>query len=112
MPAETRALWTGSGVGVSNGPLTTVPPGEVVSVFINTTVAATTATFTVQWSVDGQNWATADPTDVFTAITATGAVCKSFVPKGTMMRLALTTATGTTSFVATAVGCLNDAYGP
>lgn len=112
MAAETATLWTGSGVGVSQGPTTQLPPGESVSVFITTTVAATTATFTVQWSVDGTNWATADPTDVFTAITATGTVCKSFTPKGTKVRLAITAATGTTTFVATIAGCVNEVNGP
>lgn len=98
---------TGGGTPLTasgNGPGVAVPPGENVAVTINVFSATGTtpsATFEVQWSVDGINWQSAEAPDTFTAITAGKNVVKTFVPKGRIMRLAYTI-TGTTPNLNTA----------
>lgn len=119
MAAEKATLYSGANITATGaGSAVPVPPGENVSVFLQVgAVTGTTpsATFEVQWSVDGANWASNDGTaDSFAAITATKNVCKTLTSKGSLMRLAWTV-TGTTPvfpLVASAVGVTNDIYGP
>lgn len=87
------ASGNGSGFSVANG--------SSVGVWINVTAAGTTITYALQWSGDGVNYGPADPPDVFTAITTTGAVAKSFARKAPFCRLAWTL-TGSFTFEARA----------
>jgi hypothetical protein len=71
---------------------------DTVSVLANVTAASGTTpslVLSVQWSNDGTTWATADPPDTFTAITAAGVVVKAFPVRAAVIRLAWTI-TGTT----------------
>lgn len=71
---------------------------DTIALLVNVTAASGTTpsmALAVQWSNDGLTWAAADPADVFTAITATGVVVKTFGVKGNQVRLAWTL-TGTT----------------
>lgn len=93
VPSAARA-GAGQGAGVP------VPANvETVAILVNVTAAGTTLALVVQWSNDGNNWATADPTDTFTAITATGIVTKTFAVKANQFRLAWTP-TGSFTFSA------------
>ena len=78
-----------------------VANGSTVGVWINVTAAGTTITFSLQWSADGTNYGPADPADVFTAITTTAVVAKSFTRKAPFCRLAWTL-TGSFTFEARA----------
>jgi len=72
--------------------------GPNVSCSVNVTaVSGTTPNLVVglQWSNDSVTWYDADPADVMTAITATGAKVKQFVAKGNFCRPTWTI-TGTT----------------
>lgn len=98
--AEIRNLYNGAAITASgNGPGVSVPFGHRLGVqLVTSAVSGTTpsCTFEVQWSIDGQNWCSADGTkDTFAATTAVGNVCQQFIPKGTWMRLAWTVS-GTT----------------
>lgn len=85
-----------------NTAMAAVPPGELVAVtlsIVNVTGTTPSATFEVQWSVDGQQWQSAETPDTFTAITAAKNVVKTFAPKGKMLRLAYTLTGSSPSFV-------------
>jgi hypothetical protein len=72
--------------------------GTSLAVFVNVTAVsgvAASMVLSLQWSVDGAVWASADPADAFTAVTATGAVVKTFQIKAPLYRLAWSV-TGTT----------------
>lgn len=72
--------------------------GGILSLLVDTTaVSGTTPSMTVsvQWSNDGASWATADPADTLTAVTATGTVVKSFTTRAAFAR-ASWAITGTT----------------
>lgn len=105
--ADQNALYSGAAItasGVST-PIP-VPLGHNIAVSINATaVSGTTpsATFEVQWSHDGQNWASADGTpDTFTAITGVKSLAKQVTVKGTLMRLSWVISGTTPSFTTTA----------
>ena len=98
-----------SGVVTATGSSTTpiyVPDGSAVSVnIVCSAVGGTTpsATFEIQWSNDGTNWASADGTaDTFAAITANKAVAKNVSVKGELMRLAWTVSGTTPTFTVAA----------
>lgn len=81
-----------------------LPDPNNLSVNVNVTAATGTTpslTIEVQWSQDGTTFASAATPDVFTAITATGAVVKSFQAKGRYARLKYTITGTTPSFTAT-----------
>lgn len=85
-----------------------VGTGDDLAVMIDcTAVSGTTPNMTVsvQWSHNNVDWHTADPADVFTALTAAGKVVKSFVVKGLYARLnyAITGTTPSFTFSATSV---------
>jgi hypothetical protein len=74
---------------------------DTVNVLINVTAVSGTSpsmTVNVEWSHDGLTWFKGDPADAFTAITATGAVCKQFATKGLYARLNCTISGTTPSF--------------
>lgn len=80
------------------------PDPNNLSVNVNVTAASgTTPSLTIEvvWSQDGTNFASAATPDVFTAITAAGAVVKSFPVKGRYARLKYTITGTTPSFTAT-----------
>ena len=84
---------SGAATGIAAPLGTYVNVGLVVSGVSGTTPSAT---FEIQWSFDGANWASADGTaDTFAAVTANKNVCKNFLVKAPMMRLSWTV-TGTT----------------
>ena len=105
--ADQNSLYSGAALTASgtSTPIA-VPLGSQVAVTINATaVTGTTpsATFEVQWSHDGVNWASADGTaDAFAAITAAKNGAKNFTVKGTLMRLSWTISGTTPSFTTTA----------
>lgn len=74
----------------------------VISLLVNVTAASgTTPTLdiTVQWSPDGgATWASADPVDSFTQITAAGNVAKRFAVKANVYRIVYTIGGTTPSF--------------
>lgn len=76
-----------------------------VSVMLNVTAvsgAQASATFRLQWSLDGGVWAEASPPDQFDPITAPAAIVKRFAAKGKYWR-AVCVLTGTDpSFTGTA----------
>ena len=83
--------------------------GDSLSVeIIVSAVSGTTpsATFSVQWSDDGVNYAGATPADVFTAITAIGNAVQRFTSKGAYFRLAWVV-TGTTPSLTTTIEVAN-----
>jgi len=83
--------------------------GDSLSVeIIVTAVSGTTpsATFSVQWSEDGVNYAAANPADAFTAITAVGNIVQRFTTKGAYYRLAWVV-TGTTPSLTTTIEVAN-----
>ncbi|GAB3875283.1 hypothetical protein [Terrabacter terrigena] len=105
--ADQTTLYSGNPITASGSSTpVAVPLGSTVAVTINaTTVSGTTpsATFEVQWSHDGVNWASADGTaDSFAAITAAKSVARSFTVKGTLLRLVWTVSGTTPSFTTTA----------
>ena len=64
--------------------------GDSLSVIINVTaISGTTpsATFSVQWSNDGTNFADASPADAFAPITGIGTIDQRFTSKGAFYRL-------------------------
>ena len=78
--------------------------GDSLSVeIIVSAVSGTTpsATFSVQWSDDGVNFAAATPADVFTAITAVGNAVQRFTSKGGFYRIAWVVTGTTPSFTTT-----------
>lgn len=84
---------TGQGSGVFVGYKT-----EYLAVLVDVTAVSGTSpsnTFSIEWSNDGSTWATSDPADSFTAITAASKKVKVFQAKGLYARLAWTI-TGTT----------------
>jgi len=75
--------------------------GASLAVFVNVTAVsgvAASMVLSLQWSVDGAVWASADPVDAFAAITATGAVVKTFPIKAPLYRLVWTISGTTPSF--------------
>jgi hypothetical protein len=105
--ADTNTLYSGAALTASGSSTpVAVPLGSTVAISVNVTaVSGTTpsATFEVQWSHDGVNWASADGTaDSFAAITAAKNVAKSFTVKGTLLRLSWTVSGTTPSFTTTA----------
>ena len=83
--------------------------GDSLSVeIIVSAVSGTTpsATFSVQWSDDGVNYAAANPADAFTAITAVGNIDQRFTVKGAYYRLAWVIS-GTTPSLTTTIEVLN-----
>jgi hypothetical protein len=84
-----------------NSALFSCPAGARVSVWVNVSAVSGTTpsmTLTVQWSMDGTNWADGDPADTFTAVTAVGAKVKDFARKASLMRLVWTISGTTPSF--------------
>lgn len=78
--------------------------GSNLDVLVNVSaVSGTTpsATFSVQWSMDGTTWAAASPADSFTAITAAIQVVQRFTSKAPYWRLAWTVSGTTPSFTTT-----------
>ena len=83
--------------------------GDSLSVeVIVSAVSGTTpsATFSIQWSDDGVNYAAANPADVFTAITAIGNIVQRFASKGLYYRLAWLIS-GTTPSLTTTIEVTN-----
>jgi len=73
-------------------------PADKLSVLLDVTAVSGTTpsmTVTVEWSSDGTNFATADPQDSMTAVTATGRKVKTFDVRAEHFRLAWAI-TGTT----------------
>lgn len=108
--AEIRNLYSGAAITASgNGNGVSVPLGQTVGVQLVVSAASGTtpsATFEVQWSIDGVNWCSADGTkDTFAAVTAAGNACKNLSVKGTWMRLAYTVSGTTPSFTVAASAC-------
>jgi hypothetical protein len=86
---------TGNSVGVPT------PAGENIIVQVITSAASGTtpsATFFLQWSLDGINYAASDPAVSFTAVTATGSASKVTPVLGSFVRLAWTISGTTPSF--------------
>ena len=103
--ADISTLYSGGAITASgNSTPVAVPFGSVVAVTLNVTaVSGTTpsATFEIQWSHDGVNWAVADGTpDTFAAVTAAKNLCKQVTVKGALARLAWTVTGTTPSFTA------------
>ena len=93
-----------------------VPPGENIAItlsIVNVTGTTPSATFEVQWSVDGVQWHSAETPDTFTAITAAKNVVKSFIPKGRLLRLSYTLSGTSPSFVTIGwvSGAVNSVFG-
>jgi len=86
------AARTTNGVGNPHNVL-----GATVSLCVNVTAVSGTPNLVagVEWSNDLVNWFTADPDDVMTAVTTTGAKTKTFTAKAIYCR-AKWTITGTT----------------
>jgi hypothetical protein len=105
--ADQNALYSGAAITASgtSAPIP-VPLGHNVAVTVNATaVTGTTpsATFEVQWSHDGVNWASADGTaDSFSAITGVKSLAKQVTVKGTLMRLSWVVSGTTPSFTTSA----------
>ena len=104
LPLAASAARTATGVDAG----VNVPTyADFVAVHVLTTaVSGTTpsATFTVEWSVDGTTWSVADPADSFTAVTTAGNRVKLFTVKGHQVRLAWAVTGTTPSFTFSAVG--------
>ena len=83
------------------------PAGENLILQLNVTAASGTspsATFTVQWTQDGINWADTDTTaDGFAALTAAANKVKVFPVKGEQFRLAWAITGTTPSFTFSAL---------
>ena len=93
-----------------------VPPGENIAITLSVLSASGTtpsATFEVQWSVDGVQLHSAETPDTFTAITAAKNVVKSFTPKGRLLRLSYTISGTTPSFatIGWVTGAVNSVFG-
>lgn len=110
---DTAAVYTANG-NSSSSPELSSPSHTLrhndpnnLAVLLNVTAATGTSpslTVEVQWSNDGTTFASAATPDTFTAITATGAVVKSFPVKGRFCRLKYTITGTTPSFTLTATG--------
>lgn len=108
--AVAAALSSGTRTVTGNGSAVRVPlASQNLAVVVNVTSASGTTpslTPSVEWAHDGVTFAAADPPDVFTALTTTGARVKTFAVRGEFFRIAYTI-TGTTpsfTFAATAYG--------
>jgi len=102
MSYETPRIIQASGAQTppGNSAMFGVPAGSSIAVWVSVTAVGTTITFSLQWSDDGgTTWATTDPADVFTAITANGAAVKTFTAKAPNCRLAWV-GTGASTFEA------------
>lgn len=97
--AQTSGTRTSAGTGSA----TRTPQGaSELAVLVDVTALSGTLgpamTLSVQWSHDGTTFATADPVDAFSTITATGRVVKTFAVKGEWFRLAWSFTGGSPSF--------------
>jgi hypothetical protein len=98
MSSVVTVVASGTQTTTGNSAAIPTPAGENVIIQLIVSAASGTtpsATFSVQWSQDGINFAAADPAVPFTAITAAGGAAKVMPVLGTMMRLNWTI-TGTT----------------
>lgn len=83
--------------------------GATVSVHVDVTAVSGTSpslALSLEWSNDGTTWATGDPADTLTALTAAGRRVKSFAARGAYVRLAwaITGTTPSFTFSASAYG--------
>lgn len=100
-PISTAAQ-TIAAAGTTQSPQIGLPDGiDWVGVQINTSAIGGTSpniTYSVEWSMDGTTWATGDPVDTFTAVTAVGVKIARFNVRAPLMRVkAVTTGTGPTA---------------
>lgn len=92
MAYEDAATFVASGARVASGNSAAFPTGKGLNlnVLVNVTArSGTTPTLdlSVEWSMDGTNFAPGQPADTFTQITATGSAVKSFAIKAPFFRL-------------------------
>lgn len=103
--ADNQGAASGPSVVVASAARTTsgnstaqTAPGNAIGLFLDVTAASGTTpslAVSVEWSNDGTNWAPADPTDNFAALTAAARRAKNVMVKAPYFRV-VWAVTGTT----------------
>ena len=101
-PIYTAPVASGARTATGSSAVVPVPStAESISFLANVTAVSGTTpsmTLTVEWTNDGTTFASSDPVDTFTAITAVSAKVKTFAVRGSACRLTWTISGTTPSF--------------